>query len=84
MIYLLFMQASHLNWPLTSRPVAMLHACLSCRATNARIFHSSSLNGSAASPFILKSTQFMHIDMHLRAWKLYTLSISADVFAPFL
>ena len=50
MIDFFFMQALHLNWPLTSRPVAMLHVGL-YRATNASIFHSSSINGSAASPY---------------------------------
>ncbi len=46
----LFMQASHLNWPLTSRPVAMLHVGL-YRATITSMFHSSSMNVSAASPY---------------------------------
>ena len=45
-----FMKASHLNWPLTNRPAAMMHVCLYC-ATNAIISHSSSVNAPAASPY---------------------------------
>ena len=65
--FLFHAKASHLNWPVTSRPVAMLHVGL-YRSTNASIFHSSSMNGSAASPY--SKLHHLGIYSHLRAWQL--------------
>ena len=52
---------------------------LSYRVTNARISHSSSMNGSPASPFILKMTQFSHI-YESSCLETVDVSIYADVF----
>ena len=82
MIDFFFMQESNLNWPLTSRPVSMLHVGL-YRATNASIFHSSSMNGSAASPY--SKLHNLGLYSHLRAFRfLHTLFAPFRFIRPFL
>ena len=74
------MQPSHLNWPLTSGPVSVLDVGL-YRATSASIFHSSSINGSAASPY--SKLHDIGLYTHLRACVGF-FPFLQTLFAPFL